>query len=167
MNTDRRTGLSPLWSAALLVLVLMLGGCAGKILTFDGGSGDGSIIGEKVVQSAQAQQGVRYRMGGNAPNKGFDCSGLVSWAYSQHGVRVPRITKDQARAGYNVSRSDAQKGDILVFNTSSGPSGLHTALYAGGGRFVHSPTRGKSVRVDTLNSSYWGPRLIAVRRVVQ
>lgn len=98
---------------------------------------------------------------------GFDCSGFIMWAFGQHGVKVPRITKDQAKAGDSVSRSDMRLADILVFRTRSGPTGLHTALYAGNGRFVHSPSRGRNVCIDSLQDRYWGPRLIEVRRVLR
>ena len=58
-------------------------------------------------------------------------------------------------------------GDILVFDTNRGRTGLHTALYTGNGRFVHSPTSGKRVREDSLAQEYWKKRLIRIRRIVR
>ena len=123
---------------------------------------DGSL-GARVAQTARSQLGVPYRSGGTTP-RGYDCSGLIWWAYRQHGVKVPRVTSDQARMGQGVSRSAARPGDILVFNTGQGSTGLHTALYTGNGRFVHSPRPGKTVREDNLSLDYWRKRLIRIRR---
>lgn len=123
-----------------------------------------SSAGARVAQTARSQMGTRYRSGGTTPS-GFDCSGLIWWAYRQHGINVPRVTSDQARAGYAVSRAAMRPGDILVFKTGQGVSGLHTALCTGRGRFVHSPKPGKTVREDTLNQSYWNDRLIRIRRI--
>jgi cell wall-associated NlpC family hydrolase len=110
--------------------------------------------------------GKKYRPGGASPQKGFDCSGLIWWAYRENGVKVPRITTDQANAGQKIPLSDARQGDILVFRTGSGPRGLHTGIYAGGNSFIHSPRRGENVRVESLEVPYWRNKLIAVRRVV-
>ena len=104
-------------------------------------------------------------MGGASPSRGFDCSGLIWWAYRQNGLKVPRVTVDQARAGYAVPKSAPRPGDIMVFRTSSGPRGLHTGIYAGNNTFIHSPSRGKTVRRENMEP-YWGNRLIAVRRIV-
>ena len=156
-----------MWCLWLLVALLLLGGCSSKIVVPEPVSDSGSQMATRVVKSAQSQKGVRYRMGGTTPKMGFDCSGLILWAYAQHGVKVPRITKDQARAGSRVSRSEMRTADILVFRTRSGPTGLHTALYVGNGRFVHSPSRGRTVCIDSLQDSYWGPRLIEVRRILR
>ena len=128
---------------------------------------EASSLGARVAQTARSQIGAHYRLGGTTP-KGFDCSGLIWWAYRQHGINVPRVTDAQAKAGYGVGRGIAMRpGDILVFDTRRGRTGLHTALYTGNGRFVHSPTSGKRVREDSLSQEYWKKRLIRVRRIVR
>lgn len=84
------------------------------------------------------------------------------------GSMSPRVTDAQAKAGYGVGRGIAMRpGDILVFDTNRGRTGLHTALYTGNGRFVHSPTSGKRVREDSLAQEYWKKRLIRIRRIVR
>ena len=98
---------------------------------------------QNIVRTASSQEGKQYRMGGASPSRGFDCSGLIWWAYRQNGLKVPRVTVDQARAGYAVPKSSPRPGDIMVFRTSSGPRGLHTGIYAGNNTFIHSPSRGK------------------------
>lgn len=124
-------------------------------------------LGQRVVLAAQQQIGRKYRYGGESPAGGFDCSGLIWWAYRVNGIRVPRVTGDQAGAGVRVSPRRAQPGDILVFKTGRFWGGLHTGLYVGNGRFIHSPSSGKRVRIDSLANEYWGPRLRDVRRVVR
>ena len=121
----------------------------------------------KVLESAYSQIGARYRSGGAAPGKGFDCSGFVQWAYKQQGIAVPRVTSDQARAGRLVAPKEGlQAADILVFKNRQGQRGLHTGLYAGDGQFIHSPRDGQRVRSDSLEASYWKKSLIGARRLI-
>lgn len=120
-----------------------------------------------VVKTAYSQIGKKYRSGGASPKKGFDCSGLVWWSYKQHGVSVPRITKDQAKAGKSVPRKAARPGDIVVFRSRNSSNGLHTGLYAGKDSFIHSPSSGKTVCLDKLSKPHWKKSLIAIRRVVK
>lgn len=141
-----------------------LGGCG----FFNGASTPpppDSVRTHKVVRTAYAQIGKRYIPGGASPRRGFDCSGLVWWSYGQQGVKLPRITSDQARAGRKVPRRSAQPGDIVVFRTSHSPRGLHTGIYVGEQKFIHSPSKGKTVCMESLSHGYWHDRLIAVRRV--
>ncbi len=158
------------WLRALaLCLAVLLAGCGPTIIGVpdwsSGGSRD-SGLGVRVAQTARSQIGVRYRLGGTTP-RGFDCSGLIWWAYRQHGINVPRVTEDQANAGFGVSRGAMRAGDILVFRTRQGRTGLHTALYTGRGNFVHSPSSGKKIREDNLSQEYWKRRLIRIRRIVR
>ena len=145
--------------AGLLCLALLLSGCGTTYISAPdyGGRYDTSSLGARVAQTARSQIGAHYRLGGTTP-KGFDCSGLIWWAYRQHGINVPRVTDAQAKAGYGVGRGIAMRpGDILVFDTNRGRTGLHTALYTGNGRFVHSPTSGKRVREDSFCLLYTSP----------
>jgi len=122
---------------------------------------------KKIMESAYSQLGTRYRLGGDSPGKGFDCSGFVQWAYRQQGIAVPRVTSDQARTGRLVAPQEGlQVADILVFKNGQAPRGLHTGLYAGGGRFIHSPSRGERVRTESLDASYWKKSLVGVRRLI-
>ena len=118
-----------------------------------------------VARTACSQIGKSYRAGAASPHKGFDCSGLVWWSYLQHGIKVPRITLDQAKTGKAVAKKHVRPGDIVVFKTSNSPNGLHTGIYCGKGKFVHSPSKGKKVCLEKLNEGWWGKRLVAIRRV--
>jgi len=107
--------------------------------------------------------GAPYRDGGALPD-GFDCSGLVTWAFARHGVAVPRDVRRQAAAGVPVDRGGILPGDLLFFaTTGSGPT--HVAIAMDGGRFIHAPKSGTVVRVESLASAYWSSRLIAIRRL--
>ena len=125
------------------------------------------VTSQKIVESAYSQLGTRYRAGGTSPGKGFDCSGLVQWAYSQQGLSVPRITADQARTGRLVSpKEELLPADILVFRIGRGVHALHTGLYTGSGQFIHSPSGGQRVRTESLDLAYWKNSLIGARRVI-
>lgn len=118
----------------------------------------------KIVKVAFSQVGKKYALGGASPQKGFDCSGLVWWSYKQHGIKVPRITADQAKAGKSVPKKHARAGDIVVFKTSNSPRGLHTGIYCGDGKFIHSPRLGKRVCVENMDP-VWTRMLITIRRI--
>ncbi len=121
----------------------------------------------KVFNTAYSQMGKNYRSGGASPQKGFDCSGLVWWAYRVNGYKIPRVSLDQARYGQSVPKEYARTGDIVVFRTNSGSQGLHTGLYAGGNAFIHSPRSGAKVRMERMDIPYWRSKLVAIRRIVR
>ena len=106
--------------------------------------------------------GKPYRYGGNSP-RGFDCSGLVYYSYRQAGFTVPRSTETQRAHSHKVSLSRLARGDLLFFD-QQGRSSSHVGIYLGGNRFVHAPSSGKRVRVDSLSESYWQRHLVDARR---
>ena len=146
---------------AVITAVLFLSGCGAANHHSEGGSYKAS----QAVRAAYSQIGTKYKSGGASPSQGFDCSGLVYWAYLSNGVKVPRMTSQQARAGYAVSKNEAAPGDIVVFRVGGSGTGLHTGIYAGGDNFIHSPKPGKTVKMDQLQKKYWQEKLIGVRRV--
>ncbi len=119
-------------------------------------------IGERAAKIAIEAVGVPYRWGGTSPETGFDCSGLVRWAYGRLGVEVPHSSYALWSSGMPVERDRMKAGDVLVF------SGIgHVGLYLGGGRMVHAPYSGAHVQVVRLASSNYGQRLVGVRRVTR
>ena len=143
----------------LLSLPVLLAGC-GASQNYSSSSSSHPKA-QMAVRDAYSQMGKPYRLGGASPRQGFDCSGLIYWAYGKNGVKVPRVTRDQLNAGRGVS--NPLPGDIVVFRT--GRNSLHTGIYAGGNSFIHAPRKGTNVRMESLSSPYWGKRLISVRRV--
>lgn len=117
-------------------------------------------IGERAAAIAVREVGVPYRWGGASP-AGFDCSGLVYWAYGRLGIELPHSSYGLYDQGRQVARSRIKRGDLLFF------SGLgHVGIYIGRGRMVHAPHSGSRVQVVSLRRSSYGARLVGVRRVV-
>lgn len=123
-----------------------------------------SASGKAISHTALSAVGANYKYGGTHPSMGFDCSGLVCWSYARHGVKMPRTAREQSSIGAEVSKSNLKAGDVVVFRISSG---MHTGIYTSRGKFVHSPSSGKKVREESLNSEYWRNKFVAGRRVRQ
>ena len=140
-------------------------GCGKVVVSGSDGGRSGVRSGAAVVATAKTQIGRAYKYGGISPKTGFDCSGLIAWSYQQHGIKVPRHSADQAKTGQAVKKSQLSPGDIVVFRISS-RSGLHTGLYSGNGKFVHSPSAGKRIREDKIDDNYWKRRYVSARRVL-
>ena len=118
-------------------------------------------LGGRAASIALKAVGAPYRWGGASPEGGFDCSGLVHWAYGRLGVELPHSSYALFELGRRVPRSRMQPGDVLFF------SGLgHVGLYLGRGRMVHAPESGRRVEVVELGGSYYGGRLVGARRLV-
>jgi peptidoglycan DL-endopeptidase CwlO len=119
-------------------------------------------LGERVARIALKAVGAPYRWGGASPASGFDCSGLVYWAYGSLGVEVPHSSYALYDMGRRVARSRMRPGDVLFF------SGLgHVGLYLGRGRMVHAPQSGRTVEIVALGRSNYGQRLVGARRIAQ
>ena len=117
---------------------------------------DGSRA-SQVVAIAMQYLGIPYVWGGSSPSQGFDCSGLVSYVYSQIGIYLPHHAASQFGYGVPVSYSELQPGDLVFFN------GLgHMGMYIGGGQFIHAPHTGDVVKISTLAgySSFVGARRV-------
>lgn len=172
-NTSRlRTTSKPFKLIALvivLVFVTLLSACGKKYIPF-GKSGSKTSSSTKIPKSglavcmtAKSQIGRLYKYGGSSPSTGFDCSGLIFWAYGKHGVSVPRNSKEQGSKGKSVSKKNLAPGDIILFKL---PSGYHVGMYTGNGYFVHSPSSGKRIREDKVNNNYWQKYYKGARRYI-
>ena len=109
--------------------------------------------GLRAVQIANHLTGIPYRWGGASPRAGFDCSGLVQYVYGKVGIHLPHYAAGQYGHGRRISRDSLRAGDLVFF------SGLgHVGIYAGGGKFIHAPRSGTTVRWSRLSShgSYYG-----------
>ena len=106
--------------------------------------------------------GTPYRYGGNTPDGGFDCSGLIGYVYrSRAGIAPPRTVAQLDGFGQPVSSTDLRTGDLVLFG---GGRPFHAGIYVGEGRFVHAPSTGGEVRLDRLAGVYWSKQALAVRR---
>jgi len=125
-------------------------------------------LAEVVVETALAFRGTPYRLGGAAPDAGFDCSGLVYFSFRHHLIDVPRTVVEQFDVGTAVDLADVRRGDLIFFSTI-GPGATHVGIVLGSAvdpTFVHAPSTGGVVRVERFDSSYWSDRFVGARRVV-
>ena len=107
--------------------------------------------------------GTPYKWGGNTPESGFDCSGLIAYVYqSQTGVKSPRTVAALKNWGHEVTRQQLRTGDILLFGPANEPS--HAGIYVGEDRFVHAPSTGGTVRLNKLTTTYWKEKELSIRR---
>ena len=131
--------------------------------TSPGGGGDAArAYSHPVVAAAARVAGSPYRYGGHTP-RGFDCSGLVFYAYNQAGIAVPRTTGAQRSRARRVPLDDLRPGDVLFF-VLEGKKVSHVGIYAGGGTFIHAPSTGKKVSYASLHSQFWRSRLVGAGR---
>jgi cell wall-associated NlpC family hydrolase len=155
----RYLGIQPLLLAGLALLLFELGGCAQHtpgISRLPTTSAQKSPAQAKVLDTAQQMLGVPYRSGGSSP-RGFDCSGLASYSYKRAGIHIPRTTAQQYTQSQKITRRDLQPGDLVFFNLK-GRKISHVGIYLNRGRFIHAPSSGKSVSIDSLENPYWHSR---------
>ncbi len=141
-----------------------LSGSTGTASDVSAATGAGTVTGASVVSEAESFEGTPYVWGGTSPS-GFDCSGLVQYAYGQLGISLPRTSEEQSQVGTAVpSLSDAQPGDLLFFAGSDGTASApgHVGIYIGNGQMIDAPHTGTTVQVQTVPAD----SVVAIRRVV-
>lgn len=121
---------------------------------------------QTILKRAMTLLGTPYRWGGESPD-GFDCSGLVGYVFKTAlGIELPRVSREMARDGNAElikDRNALNAGDLVFFGRRGRVD--HVGIYVGEGRFLHAPSRGKDVRVDSLASGYWSEKFVQARRV--
>jgi cell wall-associated NlpC family hydrolase len=159
---------------AIFLTAFVVAGCATAVRQLPGGPHEriGMSVpaqvepktdGEKVVTIAAGFLGTPYRYGGDSPGRGFDCSGLVFYSFEQIGQKVPRTAADQRKAAERVSRDDLEPGDLVFFRSSKGRID-HVGIYAGDGRFIHSPNSGSVVSYAYLDDPYYRSHFVSAGR---
>lgn len=124
-----------------------------------------SDAGAQFALAALALVGVPYRLGGEDPATGLDCSGLVRVAArSALGIELPRQAEAMSQVGEAVDPTQLRVGDLVFFNTQGRPYS-HVGIYLDDGNFVHAPTQRGVVRVERLWQSYWRTRFDGARRI--
>jgi cell wall-associated NlpC family hydrolase len=111
--------------------------------------------------------GIRYKYGGNAPESGLDCSGLVRYVFREvWGTQLPRTSEEISRVGQHIDKQDLQPGDLVFYNTlKRGFS--HVGIYLGDNKFLHAPSSGGQVRVESMEVGYWKKRFDGARRILR
>lgn len=116
-----------------------------------------------LVNSATSMLGQPYRYGGAGPG-GFDCSGLVEYAARNAGISLPRTAQEQMTTGTSVARAELQPGDLVFLHLTR--KELHVGLALGADRFIHAPSRGRNVRIDSLAAAPYSKGFFAARRII-
>ena len=157
-----------LHAAIAVIAALSLAGCAGSagVRTKPGAVSSSKQVPASVAERAAAvalqQVGAAYRYGGASP-AGFDCSGLVQYSYREAGKKLPRTTGQLWDSAGTVAYDDLQVGDLLFFRFDGKMS--HVGIYVGEERFVHAPSTGKRVSVDSLDAEFYRRALVRGGRV--
>jgi cell wall-associated NlpC family hydrolase len=145
------------------ILVSCLAGCAGSAVT-ETKPAEVSVakqapasLPERAAAIAVQQVGAAYRYGGASP-AGFDCSGLVQYSFRQAGMKVPRTTGQLWNSAGTVAVDDLRVGDLLFFRFDGKMS--HVGIYVGDEQFVHAPSSGKTVSIDSLDAEFYRRALI-------
>jgi cell wall-associated NlpC family hydrolase len=129
---------------------------------------DTNELQKSLIALAMKLRDIRYVRGGRTPSTGFDCSGFVRYVFAHAiGLELPSNSGSQFLAGLKVKRDDIQPGDLVFFRTAGrrGQGRIsHVGIYVANGQFIHSPSRGKTVRVDSLSESYWAKRFAGAKR---
>jgi cell wall-associated NlpC family hydrolase len=120
---------------------------------------------ETLINNAMQLIGVRYRWGGNTPQSGLDCSGFVRYVFNDtFGFLLPRKSAQMSKVGLQIPKDELQPGDLVFFNTMR-HAFSHVGIYLGDNKFIHAPSKGKSIRVDDMTKVYWEKRYNGARRV--
>lgn len=131
----------------------------------DAGAQNITDLRKALLAAAMSLRDIRYVRGGHDPSTGFDCSGFVRYVFSHAiGMQLPNNSAAQFLAGLKVKRADMKPGDLVFFHTHGRHRISHVGIYISNGRFIHSPTTGKSVEISSLNSGYWARRFAGAKR---
>lgn len=160
----------------LVILCMVLAGCGGNREAVRGAApparewatvapGDPAAA-NAVLMRAISLVGTPYLYGGNTPQTGFDCSGLVNYVYRDMlNLKLPRTSRALAEyQGPRIGPQQLTAADLVFFST--GGQVTHVGIYVGGGRFVHAPSSGGTVRLDHLDGHYWRDHYSGARRVL-
>jgi cell wall-associated NlpC family hydrolase len=115
--------------------------------------------------SAMEMLGIKYKRGGNTPENGLDCSGFVRLVFKNaNNTELPRTAKEISDRGTAVDSNNLKPGDLVFYNTLK-KSFSHVGIYLGDNKFIHSPSAGGRVRVESMDIGYWKKRFNGARRI--
>ena len=120
---------------------------------------------QEVLFNALSLTGIKYKYGGKSPETGFDCSGFVRYVFSQAtNLTLPPTARAIAQIGKAVKKEELQPGDLVFFNTLKSAFS-HVGIYMGDNKFIHAPSSGKVVRVESMKDGYWARRFNGAQRL--
>lgn len=120
---------------------------------------------QEVLINALSLSGIQYKYGGSSPDTGFDCSGFVRYVFKQAAnLTLPRTSYGISQLGKQVRTGDLKPGDLVFFNTLKSAFS-HVGIYVGDNKFIHSPSSGGGVRIESMDSQYWQKRFNGAKRL--
>lgn len=132
----------------------------GKLKKLTAGAGE-------LAMQAMGLLGIRYKYGGNTPASGLDCSGFVRYVFKQaSGEDLPRTSIELNKVGTKVDTHELSSGDLVFFKTVKNAVS-HVGIYLGGNKFIHSPSAGGEVRVESMAGGYWKKKFAGGRRIIE
>lgn len=163
---DPRRALARLLACAVLLLLAACGGSARRPDAPLVAGTPRADAANAVLFRAMSLVGTPYRYGGNTPEGGFDCSGLVGYVFRDAaGVQLPRSSAAMSEIGERKLAGDTlQSGDLVFFR--AGRKVSHVGIYVGQRRFVHAPNSGGTVRLDSLDGAWWREHFVFGKRVL-
>lgn len=124
---------------------------------------------KKVIHLLQEQIGKPYVWGGQTPEQGFDCSGLVFYAFTPVLSRnLPRTANGmyQDRTLRQIKQDKLRRGDLVFFNINQRPGADHVGVYLGDGKFIEAPRTGLNIRISQLSDNFWQDHYLGARRIL-
>ncbi|GKW20641.1 hypothetical protein PEC302107_23700 [Pectobacterium araliae] len=121
------------------------------------------------MNKLMSQIGKPYHWGGSSPFTGFDCSGLVYYAYKDVvKIPIPRTANEMyhLRDAAPIKKSELESGDLVFFRINNRGAADHVGVYLGEGKFIQSPRTGSDIRISKLSEDYWQEHYVGARRVV-
>jgi cell wall-associated NlpC family hydrolase len=116
----------------------------------------------EIIHDAKAQLGRTYKWGANGPFT-YDCSGFTKAVFKKNGIKLPRISQEQAKVGRKVAQNQLKQGDLLFFDSKESPRVSHVGIYLGNGKFIHASTFHKRIVISPFREYKrffkWGRRL--------
>ncbi|MFZ7947166.1 MULTISPECIES: NlpC/P60 family protein [Bacillaceae] len=153
-------GLNQYWVSRVTEIAADFGGL---IMNCEGVLAVGNEAFQIIYEEMLKYQGWSYVWAGASPSAGFDCSGLMQWAYARAGIQLPRTSYEQYRFSQRITQDELQPGDLIFFSTASYAPVTHVGMFVGNGKMYNSNNSG--VMYSNPFDSYWGPKIVGFGRV--
>ena len=125
-----------------------------------------ALLSKKIERTAKSHLGKTYKWGANGPYT-FDCSGFTKSVFNQHGIKIPRVSRDQAKVGQIIPWNYLKKGDLIFFDSKKSSRVSHVGIYLGEGKFIHASSSKHRVVISNLESNYYTKHFKWGRRVAE
>ena len=121
-----------------------------------------SLEARNITSIAKSKLGIAYKWGGNGPYA-YDCSGFTKDVFRKNGIKIPRLSKEQAKVGKKISKRNLKKGDLIFFHSKKSNVVDHVGIYLGKGKFIHASKFHKHIVISPLREYRryfkWGRRI--------